>query len=361
MKLNHELRQEQASYVSHSYIIDCALGSNPFGSPPIAAEFLPELLKDIDEYYSFEHLAELSHQVGQYLGVNSQDLTFTNGSLGALELIFNKLIDRQHRTMIGIGPQFVEAVSEFKLIGGHYEAIDMFEFNDERDLFGALINKIHCDKPAIVYIDNPNNPTGRIYDKENLIKLCQACEQSESLLIVDEAYGECLLDRQTMAQECKSFPNLVVVRTFSKGLGLAGLRLGYIVSSPTITPYLKEAVALFTPTLPAMKIASYILPNAKLFVRNNNQMITAYKQQMTAFLEKSGFEVLPSSKQTPIMLVRKSGDNASAYLKSIGVSSCCGTHFQSTSTRVNHEYARLRIVGNERNLEQLALRLHTNS
>ncbi|MFA0703805.1 aminotransferase class I/II-fold pyridoxal phosphate-dependent enzyme, partial [Vibrio sp. 10N.222.48.A8] len=122
---------------------------------------------------------------------------YTTGSLGALELIFNKLIDHNNRTMIGIGPQFVEAVSEFTLVGGKYQSINMFDYQNESDLFGVLASKISSQNPALVYIDNPNNPTGRIYDRAYLVEIARVCERSGAILIVDEAYGEYLPPEQS--------------------------------------------------------------------------------------------------------------------------------------------------------------------
>ncbi|MGR5066456.1 aminotransferase class I/II-fold pyridoxal phosphate-dependent enzyme [Photobacterium sp. DNB22_13_2] len=357
MKLNPELENDQASYVTPIYTIDCALGSNPFGSPEISPDQMLEILDEINDYYSFSNLAQLSHLVGKYLGVNSDDLTFTTGSLGGLELIFNKLIAHQQKTMIGIGPQFVEGVSEFLLTGGKYQALNMFEFNSDNDLFGALENTILREKPTLVYIDNPNNPTGRIYDKEHLLSLCHVCEEAGSLLIIDEAYGEFLTEDQSMVKECQHYSHLMVLRTFSKGLGLAGLRLGYIVSSPILTPYLQAAVTVFTPSLPALKIACHVLPTAANFVAINQAKTIAFKRAIMDVLHSYNFSIVPTSEQTPILLVHKQGVNMADMLRQLGILSCSGQHFKITNPTMNEEYARLRIVGNDRDLHQLSLRL----
>lgn len=357
MNLNRELEQDLASYVTPIYTIDCALGSNPFGAPEISPDQMLEILDEINEYYSFSNLAQLSLLVSRYLGVSGDDLTFTTGSLGGLELIFNKLIDQTQRTMIGIGPQFVEGVSEFLLVGGKYQALNMFEFNCDNDLFGALEDKILREKPTLVYIDNPNNPTGRIYDKEHLLSLCHVCEEAGSLLIIDEAYGEFMTDEQSMVKECQQYSHLMVLRTFSKGLGLAALRLGYIVSSPALTPYLQSAVTVFTPSLPALKIACHILPKAKKFVASNQAKAIKFKRAVMDVLHTHSFNIVPTSEQTPILLVHRQGVNMADMLRQLGILTCSGQHFQITNPTMDEEYARLRIVGNERDLHQLSLRL----
>ncbi|PSW12209.1 pyridoxal phosphate-dependent aminotransferase [Photobacterium rosenbergii] len=357
MKLNRELEKEQASYVTPMYTIDCELGSNPFGAPSISPDQMLEILDEINDYYSFSNLAQLSHLVGLYLGISSDDLTFTTGSLGALELIFNKLIDQTQKTMLGIGPQFVEGVSEFQLVGGQYQALNMFAFNCDSDLFGALENKILRERPTLVYIDNPNNPTGRIYRKEHLLSLCEVCKEAGSLLIIDEAYGEFLTPEQSMVKECQHHSHLMVLRTFSKGLGLAGIRLGYVVSSPKLTPYVQSAVSVFTPSLPALKIACHVLPRANDFVTGNQTKTIAFKRAVMDIFHTHGFNIVPTSEQTPILLVHKPGVDMAEVLRQLRILSCAGQHFQITNPDINEEYARLRIVGNDRDLHQLSVRL----
>ncbi|MDN2483302.1 aminotransferase class I/II-fold pyridoxal phosphate-dependent enzyme [Vibrio agarivorans] len=359
MKLNRQLEQEQASYVNHSYLIDCSLGSNPFGCPDISAEATHSFIEDIDQYYSFHHYAEIAYLTSCYLGVDSRHLTFTNGSLGALELIFNKLIDAKSRSMIGIGPQFVEGVSEFIQIGGHYQAIDMFRYPCEHSLFAALEAKVQKEKPSLVYIDNPNNPTGRIYDKSHLISLCQVCEKAGSILIIDEVYGEFLQPEQSMSSETLWYSNLLVLRSFSKGLGLAGVRLGYILSSPKLTPFVQSAVTVFAPSLPALKIACHILPKAQAFVADNLLKTERFKKQMVKLCKQCGFDVVPSSDHTPIMLLHMPMIDVAKRLEELNIRTCSGEHFSITCQQVDEQYARVRIVGNDRDLDQIRLRLES--
>lgn len=144
IQLNEQLDQEQSSYVAPYYTLDCALGINSFGAPALAPELGNDLLKEVGLYYCHSHLAELATNTAQYIGANPEQLTFTNGSLGALELIFNKLLPRE-KTMLGIGPQFVEAVSEFQVAGGSYRSLNMFDYRGEEDLLYALVRSSNRD------------------------------------------------------------------------------------------------------------------------------------------------------------------------------------------------------------------------
>jgi len=91
---------------------------------------------------------------------------------------------------------------------------------------GAFIERMRAEKPALVFIAYPNNPTGVLYPEQDVVEVIKA---SPGLVVVDEAYH--VFARKTFMPRLAEFPNLVVVRTVSK-LGLAGIRLGYMAGRP---------------------------------------------------------------------------------------------------------------------------------
>jgi histidinol-phosphate aminotransferase len=90
----------------------------------------------------------------------------------------------------------------------------------------AFIERMRAEKPALVFIAYPNNPTGVLYPEQEVVEIINACP---GLVVVDEAYH--VFARKTFMPRLAEFPNLVVVRTVSK-LGLAGIRLGYMAGRP---------------------------------------------------------------------------------------------------------------------------------
>ena len=91
---------------------------------------------------------------------------------------------------------------------------------------GRFIERMQAEKPSLVFIAYPNNPTGVLYPEEDIVDVIKACP---GLVVVDEAYHA--FARKTIMPRLAEFPNLVVVRTVSK-LGLAGIRLGYMAGRP---------------------------------------------------------------------------------------------------------------------------------
>lgn len=101
----------------------------------------------------------------------------------------------------------------------------------------------------------------------------------------------------------------------SKGLGLAGIRLGYLASSENLTSAIEAAVSVFTPTYPSIKIASATLPNAKHFLEMNRSKTEYFKQQMIGLLSEHNIEVVGTSISTPIMLLKREELTFQSYLR----------------------------------------------
>jgi len=90
----------------------------------------------------------------------------------------------------------------------------------------AFIARMHAENPALVFIAYPNNPTGVLYPEADIVKVIKACK---GLVVLDEAYH--VFAGRSFIEKVSEFPNLVVIRTVSK-LGLAGIRLGYLIGRP---------------------------------------------------------------------------------------------------------------------------------
>ena len=97
----------------------------------------------------------------------------------------------------------------------------------------AALNGQH----KLVYLDNPNNPTGQIIPLIEIEKILAAAQKQNVFVIVDEAYDDYMPKQNSAMQLVDKYDNLIVVKTFSKGFGLAGLRGGYLVLPLELVPY----------------------------------------------------------------------------------------------------------------------------
>ena len=111
--------------------------------------------------------------------------------------------------------------------------------NDDFQIDLDEIEKSYSESIKIIFLCSPNNPTGNLLNKPDLLELCRKCN---SIIIVDEAYID-FAEEGTLLDEIKNNPNLVVMRTFSKAWGLAGARLGYCAANEEIIKLLFKVKA----------------------------------------------------------------------------------------------------------------------
>jgi len=100
--------------------------------------------------------------------------------------------------------------------------LDGIALDTEKMLAAAKSPEAH-----VIFVCNPNNPTGSLFPREDILRLIR---ESGKIVVVDEAYAE--FSEETLIPEIQNYPNLVILRTFSKAFGMAGLRLGYLVGQP---------------------------------------------------------------------------------------------------------------------------------
>jgi len=152
-----------------------------------------------------------------------------------------------------------------------------------------------CDEnTGLIFIANPNNPTGTLLPESDILYLLNHIPDS-TILVLDEAYHEFLLpqDIPDSLHLLKSFPNLVITRTFSKAYGLAGLRLGYSISDPKIRHLLQKIALPFTINQAALTAGLAALEDETFLTESvalNQQELVRVRQALT----QRGFDCLPS-------------------------------------------------------------------
>lgn len=119
----------------------------------------------------------------------------------------------------------------------------------------AFISAVHQHKPALVFIAYPNNPTGALFDAEDVSAIIRA---TDGLVVLDEAYH--VFAQKSFMQRLGEFPNLVVMRTVSK-LGLAGIRLGYLVGRPAWVEQFNKVRQAYNVSVLTQAAATFMLGN----------------------------------------------------------------------------------------------------
>jgi len=217
-------------------IIKLASNENSLGASPnaiIAAQ--NALLKS--HIYPDGSCYELKKTLANFLNVYANQLTIGNGSENVLEIIVNSYLSKDDEAVIS-QYAFLTIPLLIKRHGAHIIKVPAVNYgHDINNMISAV-----TEKTRVIFVVNPNNPTGTYITQENLKLLLESVSQ-KVLVIVDEAYSEYIThqDYPKTLDLLSTYPNLIVTRTFSKVYGLAALRLGYAIASPEITDILNRA------------------------------------------------------------------------------------------------------------------------
>jgi len=198
---------------------------NPYSLPPEMRRELAEVLCGLElNRYPEPTGKKLRDALARRMQVPAgMELLLGNGSDDLIQIITFTLA-RPGAAMMYPVPTFVMYGANARLSGMKAVAVPL------RDDFsldaGAFVERMRAERPALVFIAYPNNPTGTLYPEEDVLAVLRA---AEGVVVLDEAYH--VFAQKSFMPRLTEFPNLVVLRTVSK-LGLAGIRLGYLAGRP---------------------------------------------------------------------------------------------------------------------------------
>ena len=216
-------------------IIKLASNENPLGPSPAAMAAMERTLQhlhlypDGNAFYLKQHLA-------QKLGVQTSNLILGNGSNEIIEFVGHAMIAPETEVVVS---EYCFAVYPIitQLFGGKLVRVPARQFGHDLQALRRAITA----RTRVLFVANPNNPTGTLARPEELQELVRQIP-SHVLLVMDEAYIEFLSEPCDLLPEIRAgrVPNLLLMRTFSKIYGLAGLRLGYGIGHPELIAALEK-------------------------------------------------------------------------------------------------------------------------
>ena len=184
-------------------------------------------------WYPNVHNSMLLRKLSEYVQLPQKNIQYFNGSDGALEYIPRVYIEPGQKVVL-LSPTY----DNFRVYAESCSAKVVHYFNNsafEKNI-NKLISFLNYTKPKLVYIANPNNPTGLLYQKEEVRDLLE--KFPNTLFILDEAYYE--FCQTTCSKLVKEFSNIIITRTFTKSFGLGAFRLGYVLACESIIENLNK-------------------------------------------------------------------------------------------------------------------------
>ena len=277
-------------------VVKLASNENPLGSPPLAQK---QLARHADHCHMYprNHSPRLARALAERHGVDPSRIVVANGSDECIDLLFRVTAEPGRANAIG----YEHAFSMYRLTAG----LCGVEWREvERDAGLALPTRAMAraaDKDtALVFLTSPDNPTGLAATPEAQAELAHALPDG-ALLVVDEAYGEFAGDGPedpdgagaSLIRRVAEFDNLVILRTFSKAFGLAGLRLGWMILPEGLAGYVNRARIPFTVNLAAQEAGLAALEDG-YFLRATLEAVVQGRDYLAEKLDGLGCRVTPS-------------------------------------------------------------------
>lgn len=216
-------------------IFKIASNENPLGPSPLAMAALKKGIKSLN-LYPDDSCYYLTRALAQKLNLNEEYLILGNGSVEILDLIAKAFINPNDEVIIS-NYSFVMFQIVTLIAGGKIIIIPLKDFRHNLE----AMTKAITERTKIIFIANPNNPTGTINTAEEMAQFMEHIPENV-LVVWDEAYYEYVLrkDYPDSLKYVKAGRNIIVLRTFSKIYGLAGLRLGYGIAPPELIALLRK-------------------------------------------------------------------------------------------------------------------------
>lgn len=258
------------------------MNENPGGLP---AGFVESVKEELTPEYlaTYPEESRMKTLLADYLGVRQDQLCLTNGSDMAIRYLF-EIFAREGGTVVTVAPSF-EMYRIYSLVFGlNHRPVEIgpdFEIPVE-----SVLDAISQDTDIVVLL-NPNNPVGTSYTEEEFLRIVRRAEEMDALVIVDEAYH--YFYQNTFLEKALAEDHVVVLRTFSKLLSMAGCRMGYMVGDAQIIEYVNHVRPSFEVNGVALKFGERLLAEPGLIDRLLSQTLEG-KRYLAENLTEHGYE-----------------------------------------------------------------------
>ena len=270
--------------------LDFSANTNPFGTPEgvlgAVREALPQMHRYPDPY-----CRSLVDAIADFEGVDKKYILCGSG---AAELIYAYCAAARPKTALELAPTFSEYSLGLARVGctvKHYYLTPSNDFTlDEHFLY-----HLEDTTPEAVFLCNPNNTTGTLIEPTLLKKILDFCKESNIKLFIDECFLDLSDDGQSMKAYLKDYPNLFLLKAFTKSYGMAGIRLGYcLCSDAELLKSMAQAVQPWNVSSLAQAAGIAALKESA-FLQKTKDLIQTERPWLKEKLEGFGFYVCPSS------------------------------------------------------------------
>ncbi len=274
--------------LSEKEIVDFSSNVNPLGPSGDSIRAVKRSLDRLDRYPDPD-AAELTLAIARYFGIRAGQVLCGAGSNALIHLI--PRVFRPRRVLIP-APTFTEYAAAVEDAGGETVPLALSEQRGFR--IDPLEVSLALKGVEMAFLCNPNNPTGGIVSRSEMLEIADHAGREGALLVVDEAFMD-FDERESVLKEITNLPNVICLRAFTKFFGLPGLRVGYAVAAEDLISLLRSGREPWTVSLPAEKAAVAALQDWS-HIRRTRELISRERHWITEELRLlPGIEVFPAA------------------------------------------------------------------
>lgn len=289
-------------------VVKLASNENPYGCATSVMEFLTSSSMPF-QIYPDGHATSLRSKLANKHNVDESSILFGNGSDEIISIISRALLDGNTHTIMP-APTFPQYAHNSKIEGADITEIPLVDGLHD---FNAFLSAVG-ERTAVIWICNPNNPTGNLIPGDELIEFLSKVPE-DILVVLDEAYFEYVTDphHTDSVRLLDQFPNIIVLRTFSKAYGLAAFRLGYAIGSPALITELNKVRNPFNNNSLALAVANVALEDDG-FIEECRRKNEVQRERFMSYASLNGLHVYDTQTNFVLMEVPCDADEASEFL-----------------------------------------------
>ncbi len=329
-------------------IIDCSLGTNPFLDEEFIRRHMKQASCIINEYPINEY-DKLKDTLIKFWKENSDvnrlygnNISFGSGTMGIMRNLCQFII-KENSFVLGYSPQFPRFISEFELKKAVYEYYSLDERNNYQFIAKDFIDKINS-KYEMLYIDNPNNPTGQIISVKDIEEIVKKAKKFNIIVVVDEAYGEYMSLNNSAITLVNKYDNIIILRSASKFFGLPNHRIGYLIADKEFIKVYDKIAMPFPFSDLSCNIFINILQDYNK-IKDIKKIVIDANKKIFNNIDKNNY--LHTNIETPIFTLKSDKyENLTNELLKKGII----TETASNFINLDNRYARIRIPKDYENL-----------
>lgn len=280
------LRPYHSSYLTEGILLNA--NESPYPAPEELLEYMKEHLDElmVNRYPDTDSTA-LMQAVGKAYEVDKKNVVCGVGSDEIIDCILASVLEKGDQVLMPY-PSF-SMYRQFTILnnGTVLKASLKEDFTYDVPLMKQMI-EIH--QPKVIFICNPNNPTGCVMQQEQIEEILKL---AEGLVIVDEAYEDFTTQKISVIPMIKYYDNLIVLRTFSKAYALAGCRVGYGIACENLIDLINTVKVPYNLNMFSQRIAEWAIEHKEVF-KENARKIIEQREGLEKGLKALGFKTYPS-------------------------------------------------------------------